>query len=328
MKSLRMISRGSRRGIFALMILSLRIDWFWAVAAAEEKTVSSPSTGMKFCRIPAGKFTIGSQQSDAELVRLFKEWHVHENRFSTQFPTRQIRISKPFLMGQFEVTQQEYLDVVGTNPSFHPRSGEKAKQHPVERVGWYDAVAFCNRLSEKDGLSPCYEIQIHQREGALINSASVKRIDGTGYRLPTEAEWEYACRAGTTSVWNTGNSIKSLNDAGWWGGFVNGDSPRGNGQLQPSAIGLLKPNKFGLYDMHGNVSEWCQDNASYTYRQWENGVSDPCFEQYVVKDRIYRGGSTHNSPLETTSAARHQGAMGEHGRGSTRGLRIVRNFAK
>ena len=130
----------------------------------------------------------------------------------------EVTISKPFYMGVYEVTQAQYEAVMGTNPGYF-----KGTTNPVETVSWNDAVEFCKKLSEKTRQT---------------------------FRLPTEAEWEYACRAGTQTAFSFGDDPSALGDYAWW---------NGNSSDTPHPAGQKKPNAWGLYDMHGNVMEWCAD---------------------------------------------------------------------
>ncbi|MCA3009279.1 MAG: SUMF1/EgtB/PvdO family nonheme iron enzyme [Phycisphaerales bacterium] len=168
-------------------------------------------------------------------------------------PVRQVTLTAPFWMGKYEVTQAEYQAVVGSNPSyFQGANYPNAAQRPVEQVSGYIAVAYCQALTASE-------------------QAAGRVPPGYQYRLPTEAEWEYCCRAGTTTEWNTGTSL-GTSQANFQGG-------------QTAVVGSYAPNAFGLHDMHGNVWEWCLD----TYAGYAPGpVSDP----FVTGGgyRVIRGG--------------------------------------
>jgi len=226
----------------------------------------------KFVLINGGSFKIGSP--DSEKKRNDDEGHVHDVRVSS------------FYMNKYLVTQKEYQNVMGKNPSNFP-----GENNPVEMVCWYDAVEYCNRLSIKEEFSPAYslfgstnpddwELQSPKWDSIIIIPGS------NGYRLPTEAQWEYACRAGTTTPFSTGETINSTQ------ANYNGTSPYGNSKAgeylkKTTPVGSYPPNPWGLYDIHGNVWEWCWDwKENYT----ADSKIDPTGPQ-TGKYRAERGGS-------------------------------------
>ncbi len=185
------------------------------------------AVGMRFIPVPAGSFLMGSAPGE-------------QGRHPDEGPRHRVRIPAAFWLGQGPVTQAQFLAVMRHNPSHFREGGEggaavaglDTSGLPVERVSWFDAGEFCARLA---ALCP-----------------------GHAYRLPTEAEWEYACRAGTTSVFHFGDSLTS-DLANIDGNLPEGAAPKGRYLARTSAVGSYPPNAFGLYDMHGNVWEWCQD---------------------------------------------------------------------
>jgi formylglycine-generating enzyme required for sulfatase activity len=183
-------------------------------------------------------------------------------------PRHLVTISRPFYLGVYTVTQSEYMQIARENPSDFSGGGRL----PVENVSWFDAVAFCNTLSQKEGLPPFYEIK-----GQMVE---VPDWNGPGYRLPTEAEWEFACRAGTTTRFFFGGDEGALGEYAWY-------SANSNGRTHP--VGEKKPNTFGLFDMHGNVWEWCWDGYAADYYQ-KSPADDPRGPDQSV-DRVFRGGS-------------------------------------
>src|SRR5262249_28372643 len=162
------------------------------------------------------------------------------------------------------VTQELYEKVMGVNPS-----KRKGARNPVERTQWTDAVRFCNKCSELDGLTPCYDLNTWEC-----------RFEADGYRLPTEAEWEYACRAGSQAKYCFGDAEADLTRFAWF-------KPGSGGMTRP--VGQKLPNRWGLYDMHGNVWQWCNDwyaESSYA----ESPRQDPKGPS-AGKKRVLRGGA-------------------------------------
>ena len=219
-----------------------------------------------------------------------------------------------FKMGKYEITQRQYQDIMGYNPSHfrsNPEVGENQDNRPVEYVTWYDAVEFCNKLSEREGLTPVYTITGRTPVlGYPIISATVTADwNASGYRLPTEAQWEYVCRAGTTTNWHFGNTESQL---------VNYALYNANSGSKTHEVGKKLPNAWGLYDMHGNVREWCWD--------WYGTLPTANQTNYTGaasgSSRLARGGSWSNS-AENTQLGNRSSYSPDY-RNSNIGFRVVR----
>ncbi len=193
--------------------------------------------------------------------------------------------------------------------------------HPAYQIDWYEAVAYCNWLSEQMGLTPAHEIDRDHPDPGNLSEHDQKRWtvrlldDATGFRLPTEAEWEYACRAGTTTQYSFGDNEKELVDYGWFG-------DNSGGQTQPVRVKL--PNQWGLYDMHGNVWEWCQDWYDEQYYQ-NSPMSNPTGPPQGAC-RVSRGGSWDRSTGGCRSAYRDGGDP--EARNIYRGFRLARSYSR
>jgi formylglycine-generating enzyme required for sulfatase activity len=186
-----------------------------------------------------------------------------ESAYSDEKPQHRVNLQE-FYLGKYPVTQEQYQVIMGNNPSkfkYNPKN-------PVENVSWDDAQAFCQKLSEKIGKK---------------------------YRLPSEAEWEYACRAGTQTRYYFGDNADLLGEYAWYGGHSNSKT---------DPVGEKKPNNWGLYDMHGNVYEWCEDGWHENY---ENAPKDGTVwndNHSQTNSRVIRGGSWDNNSRNCRSAAR------------------------
>ncbi len=219
----------------------------------EEPTPTPPPAPTGFIYIPAGTFQMGAPSG--EICQDSDEDPVHE-----------VTISHGFYILSTEVSQQQWVDVFGNNPSYF-----SGMDRPVENVSWYDCCIYCNRLSQTEGLTPCYYSDASYTtvfDGTPpVTSGSVYwQQSANGYRLPTEAEWEYACRAGTTTAYNSGadntdcEEDPNLDPLGWY--MYNSDTGQGR---ETHSVGLKQANNWGLYDMHGNVREWCWDRYAVDY---------------------------------------------------------------
>ena len=220
----------------------------------KSKDTSLEALGIKMVTIPAGSFQMGSDNA------------------STLRPVHTVTL-EAFQMSVTEIIQAQYLAVMGNNPSYFTDNDDL----PVERADWFNAVSFCNRLSRLAGLDSCY--QATDELDYFGNKNQVCDYSKNGYRLPTEAEWEYACRAGTTTNYNTGDSESDLDRAGWY---------RNNCGHKTHQVAQKEPNAWGLYDMHGNVWEWTND---WYYQNYNNSSGSNPTGPKCGHDRVLRGGS-------------------------------------
>ncbi|MCL1910592.1 MAG: formylglycine-generating enzyme family protein [Leptospirales bacterium] len=240
---------------------------------------------IEMVKIPGGTFIMGSPEDEPE-----REF------FSFEETQHTVTVSY-FYMGKYPVTEKQFFDVTGYNLSSSDRF--VIGHLPVEGVGWYDAIEFCNKLSKRKGLEQVYTITDIERDSdydeRITKATVIANWSKNGYRLPTEAEWEYACRAGTTTAYNTGDTItteqanfgkahKSYDRV--WNALVAASLP----------VGSFAPNAFGLYDMHGNVCEWCWDMyKSNYYVEGQINPKGPKFEDAYSDvfgiPRMCRGGS-------------------------------------
>lgn len=252
------------------------------------------SIGMRLALIPPGTFRMGAS---AEEIR-WQEGGVQGvwGHYRSEAPQHDVQITRPFYMAIYETTQAQFQLVMGRNPSSFRQGGSAADrvrgqdtdQHPVETLAWNDAVEFCKRLS------------------ALAEEKAAGRM----YRLPTEAEWEYACRAGTTTWWSFGAEETRLADYAWF---------QANSGAMTHPVGRKKPNAWGLYDMCGNAHEWCSDGFAEDYYQ-RSPPTDPA-GPIAAAGRVFRGGDYDAPPSCTRSAFR--GADDPSSRFRCYGVRVV-----
>lgn len=231
-------------------------DWAKILDVPVEHT---NSIGMKFRLIPPGEFNRGSTPLEMRAaIKDVGEDRVRQDWIKTEGPQHKVILTKPFFLGAHEVTQSQYTHVVSRNPSFFCSTGEGKKsvtdvdtsQFPVENVDWSEISDFCNKLSVLEDVDPVMTTK-HIEVFATSNAA--------GYRLPTQAEWEFSCRAGTTTTYSSGDKLEDLARFGWFKG-------NSGGRIHP--VGQLSANAFGLFDMHGNVWERTLDRWDPTlYRQ-------------------------------------------------------------
>ncbi len=235
---------------YLYIFVQCSILFFGGIDSIQAQTKSSQVVDLEMVLIPAGEFIMGSPADE-------------KDRFDNEGPQHKVVISKPFYLGKYEITQEQWETVMGYNPSEF-----KGKRRPVENVSWNDCQRFIKQLN--------------------------KLGQGT-FRLPTEAEWEYACRAGkqTRFYWGDDPNEKEIDDYAWF---------HGNSEKKTHDVGLKKPNAWGLYDMSGNVHEWCQDSYDENYYSISTSI-DPVNDQ-SNEWRVLRGGNWYYGARYCRSAFR------------------------
>jgi len=241
-----------------------------------QKTFTN-SIGMEFIEIPVGEFIMGTDCIP----------NATPNCIENETPPRQVKIAEPFYMGKYEVTQAQWYAVMRTTPWYfnYEKVGSDTRQHPVEKVSWKDAQKFIKKLNKMEKNKDCT------------------------YRLPTEAEWEYAARGSTKTEYFFGNTDEKLLEYAWC---------KNTTDKKTHLVGQLKPNFFGLYDIIGNVWEWCEDS-------WHNNYRGAPIDSSAWKNNngsgVLRGGSWLNNSSYCRSAARF--GYGLVNRSSDTGFRLV-----
>lgn len=240
-------------------LIAIAFCFLPSLALAQEAKEVTNSLGMKFALIPAGSFQMGSPMNE-------EGGHADEAQ-------HEVTLTKPFYVGTTEVTQGQYLKVIGKNPSNFQKGTvreDDSSDYPVDSVTWQNAVDFCRKLNEMPE----------------------EKAAGRSYRLPTEAEWEYACRAGSSGPYNAIEEPEQLHHAAWY---------KANAENTTHPTGVLKPNSWGLYDMHGNVWEWCHDH--YQKRYEKEPATDPRGPKFG-SEHVVRGGSFLSKQNHARSASR------------------------
>ena len=247
-----------------------------------QKTLTN-SLGMKFVLMQPGTFVMGADRLDPG---------AREN----EHPPHEVTITQPFYLGLSPVTQGQYEKIMGSNPArFHPKNGG-SPDHPVETISWHNALQFCEKLSAR----------------------SAERDNGYSYRLPTEAEWEYACRGGTRGAFHVGDTLGAKH-ANFDAAFPFGKVSPGQALQKTTKPGAYPANYFGLHDMHGNVWEWCADWLSFGYYR-NSPKRDPQGPE-SGQFRVIRGGSWKNHAVTCRSAYRN--GLSPALKNSATGFRVV-----
>ncbi|MCD6506198.1 formylglycine-generating enzyme family protein [Candidatus Poribacteria bacterium] len=230
------------------------------LAADERPKEVKTESGVEMILLPGGWFIMGDDKGEVD-----------------ERPAHKIYVA-PFYMDKYLVTQEEYERVMGENPSRW-----KGKRNPVEQVRWSDAVRYCNARSRLEGLQPCYNLETWECD-----------FDADGYRLPTEAEWEFACRAVTKTRYFFGDNPRKLKLYAWF---------KENSGGRPRPVGRKLPNPWGLYDMYGNVWEWCNDFYKVDY-YGESPLKNPKGPK-TGNTKVLRGGSWNSKAEECRSSYRY-----------------------
>ena len=260
-------------------------------AMPKEQVVSLRELRPTMLLLPTGEFQMGRASNDPE------------KRYEDELPQHRVEIARAYAMSETEVTQGQYEAVMGTNPSEFVGKEDSARR-PVEQVSWYEAIEYCNKLSEREGLTKCYEV-----EGKVVKWP--QGVECLGYRLPTEAEWEYAARADEGTVYAGSNKAE---DVAWF-------SENSKGETHEVKSKEKLPNQWGLYDLSGNVWEWVWDEYGLYKAESSKNPVGPLLGGSL---RVVRGGSWLNGAGGVRVANRSWNEPGY--RDGILGFRLVRSY--
>ena len=247
------------KGAFLVFGSSVLLQGCGRDAPRDTPTEIKTESGIEMVLVPGGSFAMGDQRGDIDEI------------------PHDVYI-RSFYIDKYPVTQGEYERVMGENPSRW-----KGKKNPVEQVRWSDAVRYCNARSDLERLQPCYDLKTWKCN-----------FNANGYRLPTEAEWEYACRAGTETRYSFGNNTSQLRHYAWF---------KENSGRKPRPVGQKRPNPWGLYDMYGDVWEWCNDFYEVDY--YEKSPKENPNGPKTGESKVVRGGCWDSTADKCRSSFRY-----------------------